>query len=83
MLCHGCGVSQFSQFYDIIKNKYQILTHFYVGSYEGKKGNLFLKGKWIVDLEKLVELFVMVSISYIPTIKYWYTLEKVMVHEKE
>ena len=54
-----------------------------MGSYEGKKGNLFLKGKWIVDLEKLVELFVMVSISYIPTIKYWYTLEKVMVHEKE
>ena len=53
-----------------MKNKYQILPCKYVGSYEGEKGNQFLKEKWIVDLEKLVGLFVMVSTSDMPTIKY-------------
>ena len=32
-----------------------------------------------MDLEKLVEVFVMVSISDIPTIKYWHTLKKGLV----
>ena len=40
-------------------------------SYEGEKGNLFLKEKWIVDSEKPVELFVIVSISDMQTVKYW------------
>ena len=47
-----------------------MLPHLYVGSYKGVNGNLFLKGKWVVDLAKSVELFVMVSISDMPTIKY-------------
>ena len=75
MLGNGCGASQLPQFYDImIKN--QILPHQYVGSYESEKVNLFLKEKLIVDLEKLVELFLVVSISDIPTIKYWKNLKK-------
>ena len=48
-----------------------MLTHPYVVSYEGEKGDLFLKEKWILDLEKPVELFVTVSIGDIPTIEYW------------
>ena len=58
------------QFYDRIKNKYQMLPRPYVESYEGEKGNLFLREKWILELAKLVELFVMMSISDMPTIKY-------------
>ena len=34
-LGHCCWVSKFPQFYDIIKNRYQILPHPYTGSYEG------------------------------------------------
>ena len=83
MLGHGYGVSQFPHLYDRIKNKYQILPCPYVGSYDGKKGNLFLREKCIVDLAKSIGLFGMVSISEIPTIKYWQTFGKIMVRTKE
>ena len=33
MLGHGCGVSQFPQLYEKIKNKYHFLPLPYVGSY--------------------------------------------------
>ena len=42
MLVHGCGVSQYPQFYDIIKNIYQMLPRPYKGSYPGDKGRQFL-----------------------------------------
>ena len=41
MLGHGCGVSQYPQFYDRTK-KYQLLLHPYVVSYSGEKGHQFL-----------------------------------------
>ena len=41
MLGHGCDVSQYSQFYDTIKNKYKMLPRPYVGSYIGEKGHQF------------------------------------------
>ena len=43
ILGHSCCVSQYPQFYDKIKNKYQILPRPYVGSYSGEKGHQFLK----------------------------------------
>ena len=54
-----------------------------MGSYEGEKGDLFLRETWIVDLAKPLYIFLMVSISNLPTIKYWYTLEKIMVGANE
>ena len=51
MLGHGGGFSQFTQFYDRIKNKYQILPRPYMDSYEGEKINHILKEKLIVELE--------------------------------
>ena len=45
------GFQKFSQFYDIIKKKYQILPRPYMVSYEGEKGN-FLREKMIVKLSK-------------------------------
>ena len=42
MLVYGCGVSQYPQFYDRIKNIYQMLTPPYVGVYSGQKGHQFL-----------------------------------------
>ena len=67
MLGHGCGVSQYSQFYDTIKNIYQVLPRLYVGRYSGEKGHQFLHKPWILALAKSVETFIMVSISEMPT----------------
>ena len=55
----------------------------YVGSYSGERGHPFLQEKWMISLEKSVEIFVMVSISDIPTIKYWYNLGTIMDTAKE
>ena len=41
MLGHGFGVSQYPQFYDRNKKKYQMLPRLYVGSYSGEKGHYF------------------------------------------
>ena len=43
MLGHGCGVSQYPQFYEKIKNKYQMLPRPYVVSYSVEKGRHFLQ----------------------------------------
>ena len=42
MLGHVYGFSKYPQFYDRIKNKYQMLPRPYVGSYIGEKGHQFL-----------------------------------------
>ena len=78
MLGHGCGVSQYIQFHDRIKDIYQILPPQYVRSYLGEKSNQFLHEQWIIALSKSVELFVMVSISDMPTIKSWTFLGSMM-----
>ena len=61
MLGHGCGVSQYPQFYDRTKHIYQMLPH--------EKGYQFWHKPWILVLAKSVETFFMVSISDTPTIK--------------
>ena len=43
VLGHGCGVSQYPQFYDKIKKKYQMLSRLYVGVFSGKKGHQFFQ----------------------------------------
>ena len=70
MLGHGCGVSQCPQFYDRIKNKYQMLPCSYVGSYIGEKVHQFFQEPWIITLVKKVETFIMVSISDMKTSQY-------------
>ena len=77
MLVRGCGVSQYPQFYERIKNRYQILPRPYVGSYSGEKSRQFLHEPWTLALSKSVDIF-MLSISDMPTIKYWKNLESVM-----
>ena len=57
---------------------YQILPRPYVGSYSFEKGHQFLHKPWIIALVKSVETFFMVSISDMPTIKYWKNLESMM-----
>ena len=52
--------------------------HPYVGSYSGEKGHQFLYKPWILALSKSVETFLMVSISDMPTIKYWQNLGTTM-----
>ena len=63
MLGHGCVVSQYPQFYDITKNIYQVLPLPNVGSYSGET----------------VEIFFMVSISDMPSVKYWQNLGKIWI----
>ena len=48
----------------------------YHGSYSGEKGHEFLQQAWIIALAKSVEIFIFVSISEMPTIKYWQNVEK-------
>ena len=74
MLGHGCGVSQYPQFYDTNIKKYQMLPRPYVGSYSGQKGHENLQQPWILALAKSVEAFIIVSIYEMPTIKYWQNL---------
>ena len=83
MLGHGCVVSQYPQFYDRIKNIYQMLPHPYVGSYSGEKGHQFLQEPWINALSKSFETFFMVSISDMPTSQYWKFLGSFMDKSKE
>ena len=52
-----------------------------MGCSEVEKGNLFVKNI-IVELAKSVGLFVMVSISDMPTLSYWEKSRKNMPREK-
>ena len=83
MLGHGYGVSQFPQFQDEIKNKYQLLPHPYVESYLGEKGHIVLQETWVPALDKSVEIFVTVLISDRPNIKYWQNLVNNMDNSKQ
>ena len=79
---HGCGISQYPQFYDTIKNIYQMLPRSYVVSYSGETGHIFLHKPSIIELSKSVETFIMNSISDMPTIKYWQNLGSIVDKEK-
>ena len=83
MLGHGCGVSQYPQFYHANSNKIKMLPRPYVGSYLREKGHQFLHKPWILALSKLVETFIFVSINDMPTIKYWQNLGITMDKSKE
>ena len=44
MLSHGCGVSKYTHFYDIIKKKiYIMLPRLYVGRYSGENSHQFFR----------------------------------------
>ena len=60
-----------------------MLPRQYVGSYSGEKGRHFLHKPWILALSLSVETFIMVSISDMPTIKYWKILVSIMDKAKE
>ena len=81
MLDHGCGVSQYPQFYDTIK-KNQKLPRPYVGSYSGDKGHGILQQPCIIALAKWVEIFIVVSMSEMSTIRYWQNLGRIMNQAK-
>ena len=82
ILVLGCGVSQYPQFCERIKKIYQMLTCPYVASFSVLKGHQFLQNKSVFELAKSVETFVIVSISDMPSIKYWKNLGLIMDTEK-
>ena len=47
----------------------------YLRIYSGEKGHKIIQQSWIITLDKSVETFILVSISGMPTIKYWHNLE--------
>ena len=55
----------------------------YVGRYLGEKGRQFLHKPWILALAKSVETFIFVSMSDMPTIKYWQNLVSTMDKAKD
>ena len=66
-----------------LKYIYQILPRPYLGSYSGEKGHEIMQQSWIIALAKSVETFILVSISEMPTIKYWQNLGRTMDKAKE
>ena len=81
MLGHGCGVSQYPQFYDTNK-KHQMLPRPYVGSYSGEKGHQILQQPWIIALAKSIETFIEVSMIEMPNTKHWKNLGRIMNEAK-
>ena len=79
MLVNGSGVSQFTQFYEKIKNKYKLLPCPYMGSYLGEKSHNFLQEKWIIALAKSVLKKLAESLRDMPTIKYRNNLIKIWI----
>ena len=61
---------------------FQMLPRPYVGSYLSEKSHQFFHKPWIITLAKSVEMFFMVSISDMPTIKYWQNLVNTMEKAK-
>ena len=55
----------------------------YVGSYSGEKGHQFLQKLCIIALAKSGETFFMISISDVPSMKYWKFLGSMMDKAKE
>ena len=60
-----------------------MLPRQYVERYSCENGHQFLQEMWIIALGKSVEIFFMVSISDIPTIKFWQNLGSMMDKVKE
>ena len=67
----------------ILIKKFQMLPRAYVGSYSGEKGHQILQQPWIITLSKSIETFFIVSISDMPTVKYWQNLGRIMEGAKE
>ena len=55
----------------------------YVGSYSGEKGHESFQQPWIIASAKSVETFIEVSMSEMPTMKYWQNLGSTMDKAKE
>ena len=55
----------------------------YLGSYSGEKGHKIMQQSWIIALAKSVKMFILDSISEMPTIKYWQNFEITMDKAKE
>ena len=67
----------------ITKEKNQMLPLPYVGSYLSEKGHQFFHKPWILALSKSFEIFILVSISDMPTIKYSQNLGRTTEKSKE
>ena len=77
MLDHGCGVSQYPQFYDTNKKiKYHHIHMWEV--IQVKRVTNFFTNHGFFALAKPVETFIMISISDMLTIKYWQNLGIIM-----
>ena len=57
MLGNGCSVSQYTQFYDQHLEKYQLIPHSYLRSFEGHNGEKTTKQKIVLDLSGGAEMF--------------------------
>ena len=72
MLCYGCGVSQYPQFYHQDLDKYQVLPHpDDLEMFEGDNKENFIKEKWQLDLAGQAETFVWECIGKSKTKKYY------------
>ena len=54
----------------------------YVGRYSGEKVHQILQQPWIISLAKSIEIFIIVSIYEMTTVKYWQNLGRIMEEAK-
>ena len=78
MLGHGCGVSQYPQFYERIKIYISNVTTSICGKLYTWKGSPIFQEPWNIALSKSVETFIMVSISDMKTSQCWQKLGSMM-----
>ena len=63
MLCYGCGVSMYPQFFDKDSKTFQMLPRPYIRSFDGQCSDQVLKQKWVLDLANRAETYVLKSIE--------------------
>ena len=76
MLGHGCSVSQYPQFYDTIKQIKCYHIHIW-GNIQAKRVTNSCANHEFLHQPNQMK-FLLVSISYMPTIKYWQNWENIM-----
>ena len=83
MTFYGCGVYQYLQCYDKKLEKYQLLPHPYLRSFEVNNGEKVTKEKQVLNLSGEAGKKIWECIETMTKNKYWKTLEKFLRSEKE
>ena len=83
MLGYGYSVSQYPQFYYLSLDRYQVLPHPYLGSFEVYPGETIIKSKWVLDLAGQADTFFWGCIEKWYQRNVWEILKEWLITAKE